>query len=223
MDSHLAKSGSWEPELIGVFKRHLNRGSTILDIGCNIGFHSLAIAAILNDDCQIHAFEPQTRLAEQFNKSVRQNSYRSITIHNVGLSNNNSFLKLQLYDGNIGASSFLVRDDNKRHEKIVEVKKLDDFDLTNCDFIKIDVEGFELFVFQGGMKLINKFRPKIVMEYSPQLLGIASNEGDEKLIDLLTQFGYKFYFFNEEKEWQVEASDLRSIEIQRDVLCINGV
>ena len=135
VDCHLAKSGSWEPELIGVFKRHLKRGSTILDIGCNIGFHSLAIAAILNDDCEIHAFEPQLRLVEQFKKSVCENSYRSITIHNVGLSDNNSFLKLELYDGNIGASSFLARDNNKRSKIEVEVKRLDDFGLSNCDFL----------------------------------------------------------------------------------------
>lgn len=120
VDSHLARSGSWEPELIGVFKRHLNRGSTILDIGCNIGFHSLAIATILNDDCQIHAFEPQIRLVDLFKKSVLKNSFQSIIIHNVGLSNNNSFMKLQLHNGNIGASSFLVRDNKKEWRRLLQ-------------------------------------------------------------------------------------------------------
>jgi hypothetical protein len=74
------------------------------------------------------------------------------------------------------------------------LKKLDDYEINNVDFIKIDVEGFENKVLKGGMNLISKYKPYILIE-----VGWGTRHPNwkkcEKQYNKLFDIGYKKHVF----------------------------
>jgi FkbM family methyltransferase len=83
--------------------------------------------------------------------------------------------------GNMGALS--VRSGDNFH-----IIPIDSLNLTNCDLIQLDVEGYELFALAGAINTINKYKPTICIE----LNGLSQNYGhtDEDVVKFLTDIGY---------------------------------
>ena len=135
-----------------------NNSEILIDIGANIGFYSILFSNQLE---QIYSFEPNERNFKVLEKNIDYNKLKNIQIFNFGLGENeevlkgNSNTKGELFQ----TSGFAVSKDNKKGERVV-IKKGDDvLQLKNKTLtIKIDVEGFELFVLNGLKNtLINNY------------------------------------------------------------------
>ena len=146
--------------------------SDILDIGSNVGFFSEAIVKNIRYK-SIHLFEPSKEYYNYSKSNVSLQSSKNIFFNNYGLSNTNS--QSVLYkspNDNIGWNTFFKKDPNqaegdflsKMIKETCTIKKLDDYKVKNIDFIKIDVEGLEHRVLEGGLKIIKKFKPYILVE-----------------------------------------------------------
>jgi hypothetical protein len=70
------------------------------------------------------------------------------------------------------------------------MKTLDSFNLNDVDLIKIDCEGYELFVIQGGIETIKRCRPAIIVEQKPGH-GEAYGLSDTEAVSFLKDMGYK--------------------------------
>ena len=139
------------------FSKKIN-SEILIDIGANIGFYS-----ILSSDCfkKIYSYEPNERNFKVLKKNIENNKLKNIKILNFGLGENEEILK-----GNSNTkgelfqtSGFAISKDNKEGERVA-IKKGDDvLQLKNKALtIKIDVEGFELFVLNGLKSiLINNY------------------------------------------------------------------
>ena len=169
--------------------------SHILDIGSNVGFFSEAIVKNTNYK-SIHLFEPSKEYYE-YSKHILQN-YNNIYFNNYGLSNTDEIKTLyKCPQSNIGWNTFLTKDpnqsdnfiDNMIQEECI-LKKLDDYEIDNIDFIKIDVEGFENQVLKGGMNLISKHKPYILIEVGWGTMH-PNWEDCEKQYNKLFDIGYK--------------------------------
>ena len=73
----------------------------------------------------------------------------------------------------------------------VDVVTIDSLNLSGLDFMKIDVEGFEINVINGGLKTIEKFKPTITLECWSNHNGGTSLEYTEELFKPLIEMGYK--------------------------------
>ena len=144
--------------------KDLLEGSTILDIGSNIGLFSKSIVEKCNYK-KIYAFEPVIEFFN-FSKELLKDS-ENIEFNNFALGDIESETEISInLDMNIGSSSLINSHINERKQKVI-IKTLDSLNIEDkIDFIKIDVEGFDPNVVLGGIKTIQKNMPLIFTEIS---------------------------------------------------------
>lgn len=136
------------------------KNSLALDIGANIGNHAM----YFSDHFQrVIAFEPNDDVFYllKFNADQCEN----VTAEKIGLGDESGNFILREVSGNMMASwieKVPVETDRKTYS--IKVERLDDKDLDNVKFIKIDVEGFEINVLKGAARTIEDQKPIILFE-----------------------------------------------------------
>lgn len=132
-----------------------------LDIGANIGHYSLL--ASKEGFSRIICFEPDPDTYNRLCKNISLNKLKNVKAYNIGVGNTNGKLPFSKDEFNTGGNRFVESKKVKqnKNQPLLEVVKLDDFlpshkiKSEDIDFIKIDVEGFELDVLKGMQKTLN--------------------------------------------------------------------
>ena len=165
----------------------LDKNGICLDIGANIGNHSLFFSRYFN---KVFAYEPNLRPF----KLLEANSMicNNIRNFNIGLSDKEKVQKIKYNPDNIGAAS--LNHDDGNHEATFTLKRLDDILIEDekkiISFMKIDVEGYELEVLYGAEKTIKKSNPIIAIEVLPHEI----KDGTFKTKDFLNELGYRYEY-----------------------------
>jgi FkbM family methyltransferase len=140
-----------------------------LDIGANIGNHTLAMSRFAR---HVYAFEPQMPAGIRLEDNVRMNALANVTLLPYGLSNRDESLSLFIAPDGVGGATTYVQEtarDNAR-EVASQVRNgdqaLDEIGVGTIDFIKVDVEGFEFNVVDGLRQHLAKSRPIVLMEWN---------------------------------------------------------
>ncbi len=164
--------GLYEKENLFLLRNVLEqlRQPIVLDIGANIGNHSMALAACA---AHVHAFEPLPAAFALLDENIHENNLHNVHAHPVALSDEEGDATFyHVRSGNVGASGFDLRHNDA--EPVTVQKRIGDrivreLGLTRVDLIKIDVEAHEAFVLRGLMQTIKQHRPFIVMEWTDPL------------------------------------------------------
>lgn len=143
------------------------RPKTSLDIGANIGNHAVVIADFTQ---QLAAFEPLPFIFSVLQTNLERNVGKRATCFNVALSDNDATLHMNIAsDGNFGSSSVQIANDAVEVETISAVVG-DEFltaqNISEIDFIKIDVEGHEAPALTGLSSTILRDQPLVMLEWS---------------------------------------------------------
>jgi FkbM family methyltransferase len=148
------------------------RPAVALDIGANVGHHSLYMASFC---AQVHAFEPYEKVACAIDNKIRRNGLRHVHVHRVGLSDQERVLDFYAPQGvNTGTGSFVATHEVQNNCLVgqLRVVKADDYiaslQLQRIDLVKIDVEGFELSVLRGLPETLRRHRPIVMLELSDE-------------------------------------------------------
>jgi FkbM family methyltransferase len=171
----------YQPQHIDRCFHHIkNRMHTAIDVGGHCGFWSFYLGGNFK---KVYAFEPVEIFRECFKKNI---PHGNVELLPVALGNENGFVSMNVELENTGAThvSSNTNDLNK-----VELKKLDDYELTNVDFIKIDVEGYENQVVLGAKETLLRNKPIIIVEQK----GFSDrfNETQFEAVDTLKSYGAK--------------------------------
>lgn len=149
--------------------RNTIKDKVVLDIGSNIGLFSKAIAETTSYKA-LHLFEPSV---EMFEKSkILLSGFQNVYFNNIGLSDvDRDEILYKDRGSNIGWNTMLTKDPNQfdgfhnnLEAETVKVVRLDEYSIDEVGFIKIDVEGYERHVIEGGLSLIEKFKPYLLVE-----------------------------------------------------------
>jgi FkbM family methyltransferase len=138
----------------------------IVDVGVNLGQNIIEYAQHAK---KVTGFEPtpdnynHAQTTIQLNKQLYKNT--QIDFYQQALSNNMGTMKLATHKSNVG-TNYLINNPTKNRDNWVDVAvtTLDSHNLEDVDIIKIDVEGYELYVLQGAEQTITKYRPIIQTE-----------------------------------------------------------
>jgi FkbM family methyltransferase len=193
-------NGVYEPEVLKLHKRELKEGDVYIDVGANIGDTGLFAASLVGKSGQVICFEPIKDLASQIEKSKNENDFTQLIVVNKGLSNENKKAFIYKNDKNIGASSLIDLGTSVDKEEIVLTCGEEELGrLKRIDFIKVDVEGHEVSVFDVLRERISTFKPKIIFEFTPKMYG----ENKLSILYMLQGFGYKIFDL-EENELEIK-------------------
>jgi len=187
--------GDLDPKLSWLCRRLLRQGDTMLDIGANIGVMSLIARELVGPAGAVHAIEPQPRLVEMLRESANRNKFENLYVHQCALGREDQTLDLAVPHYNGGAAS-LIRSlsEYKRVTRVpVAVKHtstyLDSLNLDRIRLMKIDVEGFEAQVIEGGMRYFEAHRPdSIVFELNDHSVTFF----EQPVVRLLQTIDYEF-------------------------------
>ena len=173
--------GVVEPGVQEALRRHVGPGTTVWDVGANVGFFTL-LAARLGGDVQ--AFEPVPATARRLRANVAANGFgERVRVHEQAVAARSGRAAFLLVED----ASWSHLADRGRHPRTrarleVPVVALDDLDLPLPDVIKVDVEGSELAVLEGARRLLADHAPLLVVELH------ATNA---EVCDLLEPLGYE--------------------------------
>lgn len=170
----------------------INNGNVILDVGSNIGEVLLNMAKV-NPEGTIYGFEPVKSTFEKLQKNVSLNRFSSISLHQLALSDTNEIVYYQTKEGHSGGT-MMSKESKNISQDFIEAKTLDHFvemnSIEKIDFIKVDIEGFEMNFLKGAIETLKKFKPSIFMEVDCAKLN-RQNSSAEELIATLQSIGYK--------------------------------
>lgn len=182
-----------------IIERLIDDGDVFFDIGANIGWYSINVA-LARRAAQIHSFEPIPTTYSYLEKNLKLNHLANVTAYDFGFSNHAGEFDFYFYkEGSGNASSANVSDRKDVQVCKCKVRTLDDFTAETqikVDFIKCDVEGAELLVYQGGLQTIQRDRPIIFSEILRKW-SAKFNYDPNNIFELLREQGYQAFVVND--------------------------
>lgn len=152
-------------------KQYVSEKMNVLDIGANIGNHTLFFAK----ECRvnhIYSFEPVSETYSMLCRNVEINGLRQVTLHNFALGKENTSVSIKEFNPKNYGGTVLEYGSKGG----MECHSLDELSIDRkIDFMKIDVEGFENEVLLGGVELIKRDRPVIYVEIFKENRNIVEN------------------------------------------------
>jgi FkbM family methyltransferase len=159
--------GEFSEHEVQLFRALVHPGQTVLDVGANIGAHTVALAKLVGATGKVLAFEPQRGLFYVLCGNVAQNNLHQVRCYQAAVGDKAGTISVPDLDSdaemNYGGVGLSNVSPSVRSEPVPLVR-IDDLTLTSCHLIKIDVEGMEERVLNGAAQTIRRFRPMLYVE-----------------------------------------------------------
>lgn len=176
----LATTSEYEPWITMLLHHMISEGDIVIDVGANVGFHTLPCSNLVGASGVVYAFEPNIQNINRLQLNIKLNGRKNIVVCDKALSNKQGLIEFHefgdesFYSGNHSC----VKHESMRQletqepivTRMVESVRLDDFCTVNAiqpDFIKLDVEGYEYSVLLGAKETLKK-GPSLIFEYNSQ-------------------------------------------------------
>jgi len=187
-----------EPITTHITLQELKKDMTCLDIGSNIGYYVLMESKAVGDKGMVIAIEPSPKNFQQMKKSLELEKTSNVDAYNFAAGEED------------GESDFLIHERSNCSKIIpkgeplpefanvikIPLKKIDSFiedkKLNRLDFIRMDIEGYEIKLFEGLWNTLRKFKPMIQMEFHDIQFNI---EEKTKFFQRLKKEGYEIKYF----------------------------
>lgn len=182
------KYGEFSESEVELFRQLCRPGDVVVEVGANIGTHTVALAGIVGNQGRIYAFEPQRIVHYTLCANIALNSIDNVECFNVAAGDSDGFVLIPdiRYDqpANFGGISVNQFEQGRRVPRV----RLDHYiDVPRLRLLKIDVEGMESEVIRGAERLISRHRPVLYVEND-------RIEKSQALIELIRSLDYRLYW-----------------------------
>lgn len=199
IQTYLYLFGVWEPDLTSFIISRLGPGDTFVDVGANIGYHTLVAAKQLAGAGRVVAIESSPKIFRLLGDSLAKNGSPSV-VRTVNRAASDTIGELPLYEGpekNIGLST-TVPSRGLPSEGMIPAAPLADLlqpeEMETARLVKIDVEGAEVAVLRGMKSFLERCPQavELVVELSPSWWADRSLSPQEVLQPLI-ESGFHVY------------------------------
>jgi FkbM family methyltransferase len=157
-----------------------------IDIGANVGAHTLYMSKLVGNNGKGFAFEPLSSHASILCFNLMNNQCFNTTVYQYGCSNIETNMHIEEKFTNTKKSTnfgaIVLQLDKKENDTTIQTIVLDSISLPRIDVVKIDAEGMEEQVILGMKQCIEKCRPVFIVE--------IHSENEKKMFELFTSMNY---------------------------------
>ncbi len=200
---------NFDLNLISIFQAFCNERSHVLDLGANIGLTAVALGSICKHG-KVVAIEPVPPTFELLKCNVERAKIHNISLQNFGVGDKKCTVVMKgCTDFLAGAFVAELHNADEKHFSVkVPINPLDEvfdqFNLNYLDFIKMDLEGYEIFALEGAKEILKKFKPVVYLEMNHWCLNVFHRitlpEFRERLLNLFP------YIFSIENSYYLDFS-----------------
>jgi FkbM family methyltransferase len=186
----LQEQHDWFEDEIIFIRNLVQPGMHVIDIGANYGCYTLTMAKLIGKKGRLWAFEPASITAAFLKKSLKFNAFRNVRLLQCALSDHAGEAHLAI-EGNAELNALVEDDMQGKHTETVKLERLDDcmkkYGWKNISFIKMDAEGEENHIIDGGRIFLEQCSPLIMFELK------AGNQINKGLIQHFIDLDYQPY------------------------------
>ncbi|RUM57043.1 MAG: hypothetical protein DSY59_03385 [Persephonella sp.] len=199
-------------------KKIIKKGDIIFDVGAHWGGFTVLFGKLVGKTGKVYSFEPSSINFRYLKKNICINNLKNIiSIYKYAVGNKEKFIKLAIAESSSGHNSIVRGDISVKEYEEVKQISLDNFINTNginkINFLKIDVEGYELEVLKGfekSLKKLNNFW--LFIEYSPIFM---EKEKALELLDFLKYYFDDVYIGHNKKIFKTDWESVKSISFEK--------
>ncbi len=189
------KNGKYfEPEVIDIAKAYIKKGTTVLDVGANYGQMSVVFSEMVGADGTVYAFEAEPIIYGILIKTFAANECKNVKAI-PGAVHNKTGEKLVFPEPDFkrfdSYGSYGI-DPNAKNGRIVESITIDSLQIKGpISFMKVDIQGSDLFALQGAKDTILKNKMPILFEFEQQLQDEFHTSFDD-YVNFIKSINYRF-------------------------------
>lgn len=198
---------------IELLQQHIGEGNNVLDIGANIGFYASILSDLVGKNGRVHCFEPDLINFKHLQRRVQTLS--NVTINQKAVGSKTE--KIKIYTSKeLNVDHRTYQPEVYDTEKEIEAMSVDDYvflkKIDKIDFIKIDIQGYEMQAIRGMEKTLNS-NPniKLISEFWPYGLRTAGSSLSE-YYNYLVQLGFNIQILDKNKLKALRLEEVKSME-----------
>lgn len=189
--------GSQEPEVFQFMDKYLKEGMTFIDVGANIGTYALYAAKRVGRKGRVFAFEPQRGVFERLSAHIQANRLVNVVAEPYAVGGTDGAVEI-IFDTQDNSKSYtrslgLVQ----YRTSVCKMVSLNSYlirqNVARIDYLKIDVEGFELDVLKGASSVLMNLPPAIIQVELVDRSQSRNNSSVASIIESLQSSGYALF------------------------------
>jgi len=214
IDGEIIKNGVFERMSIKFLNKIVKPGMIVVDVGANFGYYTIQLSKLVGSDGKVYAFEPIKYFRERLIDHILLNNCKNVVVEGFGLSNSEKEVDIHISRDTATLhnlnNQLLPGEENARITLITLDDYLEKNNISQVDFVKIDIDGHEPYFLKGAENTLRKYHPALLIEFA-QLYLLASGSGSDQLSKILQEFEYTLFSektgcpYNSEVEFLIDA------------------
>jgi FkbM family methyltransferase len=179
------RQAEWREKELAVFRSLVPPGSTVVDVGANLGFITAILSDLVGSLGTVVAFEPSSRTFAKLQRTIQMNGLLNVHAINAGCGDHPETLELRGLTGSSGNASIVGEGPVRECIQVVRLDDVPQLKGRPIELIKVDTEGFEPRVLDGARRLIADNKPILYLEMGGEFV-----DSTYRSIELLKELKY---------------------------------